>query len=400
MAFGLAHAEVAFALLRAVWPIPHVGKYWLLTRNDHVREAFLNDPAFAVPYEAKLDVIMGGEKFFLGMRDTPAYRRDTAAMRKVVRPADIPARLIPAMNQRAEQVVTAAAGQIEVVDTLARQVTFDVLNAYFGISAPAGGDLRVWATRLFEFQFADQGNDTSLRREVDQIAPALRAHIDALIASRRGVANGSDDVLGRALAMQASLPPGTTPTEAGFSDSQIRCALIGFLVGGVPQPPMVAPQALEQLLRRPDALAGAQDAARRDDDQALAGYVFEALRFDPLAPALPRVATRDVMIAAGTPHAATIPAGANVYVSFASAMRDGRRVADPNSFNHARPARDFIHFGLGLHQCFGLHINMALIPLMLKPLLRRPGLRRASGREGYLTKRGAFAERLWVTWQT
>ena len=159
---------------------------------------------------------------------------------------------------------------------------------------------------------------------------------------------------------------------------------------------MAVPQALEQLLRRPDALAQAQYAARQDDDRTLAGCVFEALRFDPLAPAVPRTATRAITIAAGTAREATIPAGAAVLASVASAMRDPRRVADPGSFDPSRPSVDFMHFGLGLHQCFGLHINMALIPLMLKPLLRRQNVRRAPGPAGHLTKRGLFADRLTV----
>ena len=44
-----------------------------------------------------------------------------------------------------------------MVDTLVRRVTFDVLGDYFGVPKPPDGDLRVWATRLFEFQFADRG---------------------------------------------------------------------------------------------------------------------------------------------------------------------------------------------------------------------------------------------------
>ena len=107
-------------------------------------------------------------------------------------------------------------------------------------------------------------------------------------------------MLGRCLEMQKQ-------GEPGFDDGQIRSSLVGFIVGGPPQPPMVVPQALEQLLRRPDALAGAQQAARDNDDQLLAGYVFEAMRFDPLAPFLPRVATRDSTIAAGTPRAVNVP---------------------------------------------------------------------------------------------
>ena len=70
-----------FRLLRAVRPILRFGNIVVVTRYDDVREVFLNDRAFRVPYAHKLDVIMGGQPFFLGMDDTPDYRRDTGAMR-------------------------------------------------------------------------------------------------------------------------------------------------------------------------------------------------------------------------------------------------------------------------------------------------------------------------------
>lgn len=374
-----------FSVLRRVKPIAKLGNNYLTSRHDDVREVFATDPAFGVVYKPKLDVIMGGQPFFLGMSDTPQYRHDVDAMLKVVRRDDLPmlARRVEAL---AEEIVTAAPGRIEVVDTLVRRVTFTFLSEYLGVPEPERGDLRVWATRLFEFQFADQGNDPALRAEVDEIAPALRAHIDAEIA-RRHSAPHRDDVLGRCLERQAA---GGT----GFSDIEIRTALMGFIVGGPPQPPMVVPQAMEQLLRRPQALAGAQAAARANDDPRLAGYVLEAMRFDPLAPGLPRIALRDWTIAAGTRHARTIPAGATVLAAFASAMMDPRRVADPRRFDPGRPASDYIHFGYGLHQCFGRHINHATLHLMLKPLLKRVNLRRAPGSAGRLRKNGAFAERL------
>ena len=387
--WAMSHVGLAFRILRALWPIPRFGRTAVVTRYDDVREVFLADAAFPVSYREKLDVIMGGHPFFLGMGDTPEYRRDTEAMRKVVRREDIPERLAPAVERRAEQVIASAAGRIEVVDALVRRVTFDVLCDYFGTPDPPDGDLRVWATRLFEFQFADPGNDPSLRREVDEIAPALRRHVQELMDRRRTSGLVKDDVLGRCLAMQARQEP-------GFSDDQIRSALIGFVVGGLPQPPMVVPQALEQLLRRPEALLGAQDAARRDDDTLLAGYVFEAMRFDPLGPALTRVAAEERTIAPGTSRAATLPKGTTVLVAFSSAMMDERRVPEPQRFNPRRLPHEYMHFGQGLHTCFGIHMNQALLPLMLKPLLRRRGLRRAPGAEGHLVKRGAFADRLWV----
>jgi cytochrome P450 len=209
--------------------------------------------------------------------------------------------------------------------------------------------------------------------------------------ARRASGSGPDDVLGRCLDMQKQ---GVT----GFTDDQIRSSLMGFIVGGPPQPPMVVPQALEQLLRRPDALAGAQQAARDGDDKLLAGYVFEAMRFDPLAAALPRTARKPATIAKGTSRATDVPEGATLYIAFSSAMMDDRRLTDPQTFNPRRLPCEYIHFGYGLHQCFGIHMNNALLPLMLKALLKQKNLRRAPGAKGRLSKRGAFADTLYVNY--
>jgi cytochrome P450 len=217
----------------------------------------------------------------------------------------------------------------------------------------------------------------------------LRAHIQNEIDRRREQTGDKDDVLAHCLAMQAK-------GALGFADDRIRTYLMGLLIGGPPQPPMVVPQALEQLLRRPDALRGAQAAARNNDDATLAAYVLEAMRFDPLAPGLPRAALREWTIAQGSRHQRTVPMGATVFVAFASAMMDSRRVPDPGSFNPTRLPHEYIHFGHGLHQCFGLYINKATLHLMLKPLLKRQNLRRAAGREGHLRKNGPFAEALTV----
>jgi cytochrome P450 len=93
-----------------------------------------------------------------------------------------------------------------------------------------------------------------------------------------------------------------------------------------------------------------------------------------------------------------VPEGATVLAAFSSAMMDERRLLDPQSFNPRRLPHEYIHFGYGLHTCFGAQMNKALLPLMLKPLLKRPNLRRAPGPTGTLSKRGAFAERLRVNY--
>jgi cytochrome P450 len=91
-----------------------------------------------------------------------------------------------------------------------------------------------------------------------------------------------------------------------------------------------------------------------------------------------------------------IPKGSTVIAAFASAMMDDRRVPAPTRFDPDRRPHEYIHFGHRLHECFGRHINDAILHMMLKPLLKRPNLRRAQGPEGRLTKNGPFAEHLVV----
>jgi cytochrome P450 len=383
MGLGIRLMPFLLRVARRLWPIPRLGGTYVVTRYDDVRDVYLNDRAFGVPYQKNLDVIMDSQPFFLSMGDTPAYHAGRDAMLAVMRREDIVPRLAPQAEAMARDIVDKAGGQLEVVDQLVRRVTFDLFSDYLGVPEPQGGDLRVWGTRLFEFQFADDGSD-ALHSQVDTIGKAFRGHIDAEIARRRAKPDGKDDVMARCLALQAA-------GKSGYSDVEIRTGLMGMMVGGPPQPPMVVPQALEQLLRRPEALVGAQRAARDNDDVRLAAYVFEAMRFDPLAPVMPRVAVADGIIAAGTKRARTVPKGSKLLVGLSSAMLDSRRIDDPYTFNPDRLPHEYIHFGYGLHQCFGIHINRAVLPLMLKPLLQRDNLRRAPGAAGRLRKQGPFA---------
>jgi cytochrome P450 len=383
----MALIPFGMGLLRRFRPILALGNTYVVTLHDDVLEVFSNDAAFGVVYNDNLQVLTGGEPFFLGMSDSPDYRAQLQAMRRGVMASDLPA-LGDKAEALAEALVAASGGRVEVV-SLVRKVTFGVMALYFGVPAPEQGRLDVWATRLFEFQFAGSPDDKELRADVDEIGPAFRAHIDREIARRKAAPDETDDVLGRCLKLQAA-------GEPGYSDVEIRTALLCMVVGGPPQPPIVVPQAMEQLVRRADALADAHEAAVAGNDTRLHDIVIEAMRFDPLAPGLRRIALTDWTLARGTRRATTVPKGATVLAAFASAMMDERRVCEPHRFKPGRLPYEYIHFGYGLHECFGRYINQATLHRMLKPLLRRPNLRRAPGQEGRLRKNGIFADRLCI----
>jgi len=385
------NCEIPFSLLRNVAPILvfKPKRIALITRYDDVKEVFRADDAFPVAYAGRLKKVTGPTPFIFGMEDGPDYRRDHDALRSVIRYDDIDTLLAPRTKVIAERLVAEAGGRIDSV-AFFRQVTYEVMVDYFGV--PANDDLKLWATRLFQYM-CYVGDNPELDKEADEYGEALRALVRQAMQARkdpqRTLGEYPDDVLGRCLKAQAAEP-------VAFSDDKICAAIVGFILAGLPQPPTVMPKALEQLLRRSKMLADAQVAARNGDEDTVRRYIFEAMRFDPLAPFVPRTTKKQHVLAAGTPRAKKIEVGTHVIVAFASAMMDDRRVPNPRSFNPNRSPSDYMLFGYGLHECFAKRINERLLPLMLMPLLKRNHLVRASGAEGRLRKQGTFPDRLTV----
>ncbi len=365
-----------FAALRAFRPNLRVSRRLItayentgtaiVTRSADVREVLEREADFAVVYEPKMRGITAGENFFLGMQDSAAYQRDTSNMRVAMRRDDVARIVAPVALEQAEAIVAAAPGRLDLAADLTRRIPARIVMRYFGLPHADEDALIAQATRMFWYLFVDlRGEEAVTEAGLDAAAEA-RAWIDAAIAARRAAPADTDDLLGRCLAM-GHLP--------GMDDVGIRNNLIGLVIGLVPTLSRAAVQALAQLLARPEALAGAQAAARAGDDAALAAHVFEALRFDPVNPVIYRRATRDCEIARGTRRGLRIPAGSMVLASNLSAMFDPLALERPGEFRADRPWGDYMLWGHGMHTCFGAHINRAVVPAMLRPVLARPGLR-------------------------
>lgn len=392
-AWAMAHMDWFFAVARNLCPILLVrykgSAYALVTRFADVQEVFQRPNVFDVIYAPKIRVLMDGGNIFLGMSDEEPETRDKATMRLTAPRWEAISRVRPAVEKIATETVAAASGRIDVAMALTQSVTTEFLCGYFGTSEGDFAGIADTARLLFKFMFVDLNNDPALRARVIPEAARMRAFVESKIVARKQARGFNDDMLERCLKLQDDGFPGT-------SDVEIRNNLIGMLVGGLPQPPMVVPQLIDVLLDRPDELAAAGAAARAGDDARLSKYVFEALRYYPLTPGLFRRAIQDYRLAGGTWRAKTIPAGTLVMAASRSAMFDGRRVSDPKTFRIDRPDYHYMHFGYGMHECFGVYINQAMLPAICKPLLARKNLRRAAGDAGKLQMDGAFARSLVV----
>jgi cytochrome P450 len=101
------------------------------------------------------------------------------------------------------------------------------------------------------------------------------------------------------------------------------------------------------LATRPDLLTRLRESPQQDKD--VARFNEEVLRFHSTVPQLPRVATRDTVLAGKT-----IPKGAFVMLCWASGNRDPQRFVNADVFDMDRPnLNQHLSLGTGVHFCLG-----------------------------------------------
>lgn len=376
----------ALAVLRAFWPNLSLKRQLMraydntgtaiVTRRADVLDVLSRNGDFEVVYGARMRQLTEGDNFFLGMQPGWEYTCDTSAMRLAARMSDVAEIVQPRAATRAQEIVAASGGTLDIVPALTLDIPWDMTATYFG----CGGEreaMQRWTTTLFWYLFQDLGADRHKGAHALGVAAELRDYLDETIAARKAAPTETPDILNRCLALQAAGTP-------GMSDLGIRNNLLGLLIGAIPTISKASCLALDELLNRPDALASAQRAAQADDDDLLARHIWEALRFNPFNPVIYRRATRETILAPSTLRRMRVRKGQMVFAANFSACFDRLDIPDPNAFRTDRPWETYILWGYGMHTCFGDTINRAVIPAILKPLLARKNLRRAPGEAGQI----------------
>jgi len=192
--------------------------------------------------------------------------------------------------------------------------------------------------------------------------------------------------LGRLLALRGSSRP-------WLDENTVRRNVSGLIVGAIETTSKFVAHSIDELLRRPEIIAGAREAAVTNNIEAVRRYANEAVRFNPHAPLMLRYCATETALAVNTPRERRLRAGSTVLVGTLSAMFDSEAFASPNEFRIDREV-EYLHFGYGVHRCFGYYINSVQIPELMAALLRLPNLRRASGGDGRILYEGPFPDRL------
>ncbi|ASJ76614.1 cytochrome P450 [Granulosicoccus antarcticus] len=361
--------DLACSIMRRVRPNFVVDGQAFITRFDGVNEVLSRDDVFHVTYAQKMEKVTSGGNFFLGMQDTPTYTRDVSHMRLTARRTDIDERILPFVNASCAQILSTLDGECDVVKALTRVVPTRFIGDYFGTPGWNQEEFTDAASLMFAYLFYPS-NEAS---ENTALAAARTTcdYLDQTIQERKSHRDEHDDVLERCLVLQDSGHP-------GMSDRDIRNNLIGLLIGAIPTTSKCVALTLDYLFEHPDLLAEAQQAARADNDKLMLQYVRECLRLNAFAAGVQRICSRDYIVNEGSWYAARIPKDTVVLVATQSAMMDSRKVAKPNEFRLDRPDYLYMHYGVGMHTCFGAHINDAQVPAILKSVLKLEGLRRVA----------------------
>lgn len=343
----------------------------VVTRADDVREVLGDHEAFTVAlYAPKMEALTG--PFILGLDGTPLYVHDHTALRAAIRADDLAGIEADVLNA-ARAWVADSGPQLDVIRDLCDPVVDEIIAGYFGTPGPNTTTQLRWARSLFEEIFLNVGNLETIRERAAADAAEWRPYLDAVIASRQAQRDAGedvpDDVLTRLLRAQR--------VNGGLHDIAIRHNLIGLISGWIPTVGKAMANIVEELLERPAELNGAQAAARAGDMATVSAYAFEALRFRPQTVALLRTCAHDRVVAADTDRETTIRKGAIVFCATQAAMFDEDVVDAPEEFRLDRPDEAYLHFGHGLHTCFGEQLNRRQLPAMLMALLEGPTLHRA-----------------------
>jgi cytochrome P450 len=362
-----------------------------VTKFRDVVEVLDQHTVFTVkPYEPKMQRVTG--PFILGEDDTPLYQRDVSALRLAFRRDDMPA-LKATVGRIAGGLLQAARpnGRIDVVAGYSRLVPARLVVEYFGTPGPDEPTLMRWARTIFRDIFTNLEDNPQVRDAALASAAEMRPYLDKLAAAtREQIENGQavgDHILGRLLRLRDGGQPLLDLTT-------VRHNLIGLIVGAIDTTSKACAQVFDHLLANPERLAAAQAATR--DDALLAQHVFEALRFNPQNPFLFRLCLASYTIAKGTSRAVLIQPGTLVFAVTSSAMFDSDELDCPDEYRPDRPEYHYLHFGHGLHTCFGRYINAVQLPEMAKQLLLLPKLRRAAGNDGMLQYDGPFPQSMAV----
>jgi cytochrome P450 len=365
---------------------------WVVTRYEDVL-AILRDPArfssahhFRTPVNPTPEVLaelaqLPPELPLLVSEDPPTHRRTRALVSKAFAPTHVTA-MAPRVQSIAHELIDhfCAAGHADLVRQYTAPLPVRVLLEFMGLPASDADFIKQWSHD--HMVLAVPGLSAEQQLQAARTEVAFSQYADALIAERRRYPQA--DLLSALICAEVE-------GERPLDEVELNTLLQQLLFAGQETTTNVLSSTLLSLLREP-----ALWHALRADPALIPKVVEEGLRHDAAIPGMFRTATQEVTIAG-----VVIPAGARLFVAFASANRDERMFAEPERFAvHRGNADKHLSFGHGIHSCIGAALARLEARMGITVLVERlPELHLAPQQFTYLPSLiNRALQHLQVTW--
>jgi cytochrome P450 len=321
--------------------------------------------------------------FMLARDLTELNWHDKSIMRSILRYEDLPGiRAFASTTAATVLVESAKASSIDITTTISRFVPVRVVQDCFGFPGPDVATMARWSKATQYDMFYNPLNDPQIHAANVQAGTEMQQWVRGFLEQRKPWASArGEDAVSRLLRM----------TQAGFSaldPTRVVSNICGLLVGAVETMSQAINHATEQILLRPGIAARAIAAAKANDISTLDPIVWEALRFNPIAPFVQRIAHEDSVLAPGSNHATPIKAGRIVAAAIGSAMFDPDVFPDPDGFHEDRPGHLYLHTGFGHHECLGKYVALTVVPEVIRHILMLPGVHLLEGDDGKIDNAG------------
>lgn len=324
--------------------LPKTG-VWAITRYAEVRAALGNPQAFsskAVAFNDMMNQALAGTSL---ATDPPDHRALRAALMENLTPRALRT-LAGDIEAKADAMVADLVGRgtFDAIGDLAQALPIAVTMDLIGVQGEVRDKMVAWGSAAFNT--LGPMNDRTIANF--PIAGELFEWVSGIKAG--DLAEGS---IGRAVF--AAADRGVIPHEAciGIIHQYVAAGLDSTMAG--------IGNAIALLAAHPD-----QYELIRADPSLIPAAVNEALRYDAPVPLFGRLVTQDTQV-----DGTVIPAGAQAALLFASANRDPRRYAEPDSFRVERNPIDQLAFGHGIHSCAGQGLAKLEAQAVLGALARR-----------------------------
>lgn len=372
-----------FYFLQKRLPLIKIGlaKIAIVSRHDLVVNILNRDVDFTIKeINAKKMADQKGT-FFLGMdRNNPQFDRERNYVRKATHKDDLD-RIRTYVRSHAEAICKQVQpyGKLDVVQTLNYNVLLGVLDDYFGVPAPVKSRMKKWQRTMFYDLFLNFTGNKNKHSAAVNSGKERTAWVRNLIdKSKKDLEVGKtldDNLLNRLILMQQQ------PEYSWVDDDTIRRNIGGLLTGLQETTSKAVVYALQELFKRPQELKGAITVAKAYNMDAVKGYVYEALRFNPVQPGVLRFNETKQFIKGSGNKTYTIKGNRKIMALTSGAMFDPVTFPDPKIFKPNRESR-YMNWGFALHECYGKYINSVTIPELVAAVLRLENVTNAKGNTG------------------